>query len=151
MGDETQYTYIGESRREDGYSRDDSKGPFRADEELLQVVPCTCHQYVRSAAGAGHSPVLSFLNAPALPPGMPTDKTVPFPSAKTASIPSTVPCRLPYLSSRSPPALVERFPAIWQDPFAPRSRGIMYPFGARKLERTSRIAPPSDVRIPGRS
>lgn len=95
-----------------------------------------------------NAPVLSFLKAPARPPGIPTDKIVPLPSAKTASIPSTVPCKLPYLINRSPPAFVEMFPAMWQDPFAPRSRGIMYPLGWRKLERTSRIAPPSAVKIP---
>jgi len=30
-----------------------------------------------------------------------------------------------------PPALVEAFPPIWQDPFAPKSRGVSKPYGYR--------------------
>ena len=71
-------------------------------------------------------PVLSLRSAPALPsPGMFKLNTVPFASGRTASIPSTVPWSDPYLKRRRPPALVEMLPAMWHDPFAPRSSGIM--------------------------
>lgn len=40
--------------------------------------------------------------------------------------PSTLPWSEPYRRSRSPPALVETFPPIWQLPLAPKSSGIIY-------------------------
>ncbi len=40
--------------------------------------------------------------------------------------PSTFPCREPYRNRRKPPAFVDTLPPIWQLPFAPKSKGIVY-------------------------
>jgi hypothetical protein len=42
------------------------------------------------------------------------------------STPRTLPCREPYRNKCKPPALVDAFPPIWQLPFAPKCKGIVY-------------------------
>ena len=105
--------HLRQTRSENRNSRDNSQSSLRTDEELLEIVTYASHQSTTTEQSETiNSPVLSFLSAPARPPGIPTLITVPFPSAKTASIPNTVPCNDPYLNNRSPPAFVERFPAM---------------------------------------
>lgn len=79
---------------------------------------------------------------------------------QTTSSPSTEPCKLPYLKSRTPPALVDTFPPIWQLgysififsnthlPFAPKSRGTVYPFGSKYVSSAPSTTPAWQVAIP---
>jgi hypothetical protein len=70
------------------------------------------------------------------------------PSGRTTSNPSTVPCKLPYLNNRRPPAFVATLPPTQQDPLAPRSRGNKCPLSPRYVSAFSSMTPASTVNTP---
>ena len=69
-------------------------------------------------------------------------------SKLTASTPRTLPCRDPYLSSLTPPALVARLPPMWQLPFAPRSRGMVKPCWATWSSNVASTHPAWHTSVP---
>mmetsp|Transcript_115713 Transcript_115713/g.226937 ORF Transcript_115713/g.226937 Transcript_115713/m.226937 type:complete len:218 (-) Transcript_115713:245-898(-) len=70
------------------------------------------------------------------------------PSARTTSNPKTFPCKLPYLITRNPPALVATLPPIMQEPFAARSSGNVNPFSPTCAFNHSSTHPASHVTTP---
>lgn len=66
----------------------------------------------------------------------------------TTCNPKTLLCIEPYLIKRIPPAAVATFPPIKHEPLAPRSIGIIYPWGARRDSNSSNINPESHSSIP---
>ena len=65
------------------------------------------------------------------------------PDGSTAYKPRIWDLKDPYFMTYFPPALVDAFPPTWQEPLAPRSRGISNPFSSRNWFSFSRITPAS--------